>query len=111
VSINPFVPSGEVLIGVARVLTITLTFVCVGPFTMLVVSLVMVLASLILFILALPLFIELYVHLHARYPDLYALWSHVAIQRFCFVVSMMVCWKLIDIVRGKTPAAGSLAPT
>jgi hypothetical protein len=33
-----------------------------------------------------------------------------AIALLSFVASMMACWKLIAIVRGKTPAAGSLAP-
>jgi hypothetical protein len=80
--------------------------------TMLVVSLVMALADLILFMWILaPMFISLYVHLHARDPDPMALWLPVATRLFCFVVSMMACWKLIDIVRSKTSAAGSLTPT
>jgi hypothetical protein len=33
-----------------------------------------------------------------------------AIVLLSFVASMMACWKVIDIVRGKTPAAGSFAP-
>jgi hypothetical protein len=82
--------------------------------TMLVISLVLALVSLILFIISLPLAIDLYVHLHARVPDLNAVWIFVAIQRLCFVASMMACWKLFDVVRGRpptqTPAAGSLAP-
>jgi hypothetical protein len=34
-----------------------------------------------------------------------------AIDSCIFVVSMMACWKLIDLVRGRTPAAAGLAPT
>jgi hypothetical protein len=29
------------------------------------------------------------------------------VSMMCFVVSMMVCWKLIDIMRDRMPAAGS----
>jgi hypothetical protein len=175
-SVNPFVPSWEVLIGVARVLAITLTFVCIGPLiqialvrilfacydaisgttewgrawminmsprfigwtlgplaagagftgliagfygaifgrvnvrTMLVISLILALTELIFFIwIKAPLLIDLYFHLYARKPE--GLWLSASIYRFCYVVSMMACWKVIDIVRGRILAVGSLTPT
>jgi hypothetical protein len=80
--------------------------------TMLVISLVVALASLIFVMWTTPRAMDLYAHLHARELDLKAVWSRVAIAHFCFLVSVMACWKLIDIVRGKTPpAARGLTPT
>jgi hypothetical protein len=77
--------------------------------TMLVISLVMVLVGLGLFLWrSTPMLMRLF-----DSSPIYALFFLVpfAIDRFLFVVSMMACWKLVNIVRGKTPAAGSLAST
>jgi hypothetical protein len=84
-------------------------FVRVTARIMLVISLIMALAALILFVWrSAPVLIDAF----DRDPG--AAWSFLApvlIQRFCYVLSMMVCWKLVDLVRGKAPAARSLAPT
>jgi hypothetical protein len=81
---------------------------------MLVISLVLALASLVFFMIWLPFALDLHFHhfhLSAADPDPTAIWLTVAlVQRFCFVASMMACWKLIDVVRCKKPAAGSVAP-
>jgi hypothetical protein len=80
--------------------------------TMLIISLVVALAGLSLFVWRSASVLISVLNSHPK-----ALWGFlwpVVFQRVCFVVSMMACWKLIDIVRGRTsvqtPAAGSFAP-
>jgi hypothetical protein len=80
--------------------------------TMLVISLVMVLVSLGLGLRSsAPMLMNLFGSTTASSDAMRFFLVPLAIDRFFFVVSMMVCWKLVDIVRGKTPAAGSLAPS
>src|SRR5262249_12234872 len=78
--------------------------------TMLVISLVVALASLLFVLWKIQQAMDLYAHVGARELDLKGLWSRVAIELFSFLVSVMACWKLIDVMRGKTPAAKGLAP-
>jgi hypothetical protein len=69
---------------------------------MLAVSLIAALAGLSLFMWrSAPVLIGVF----NSHPE--ALWGiiwPVVFQRVCFVVSMMACWKLIDLARGRTPA-------
>jgi hypothetical protein len=81
--------------------------------TMLVISLVMVLAALILL---LWLSASALVRGPSLEPILFFLFLaavliglfNSVVSLMCFAVSMMVCWKLIDIARDRIPAAGRL---
>jgi hypothetical protein len=72
------------------------------------VSLVVPFALLTLLIATVPAFRAV-----AGSGNAHAVWIFLgptAIVLLSFVASMMVCWKLIDKVRGRAPVAGSLAP-
>jgi hypothetical protein len=73
---------------------------------MLVISLIVALAALTVFLWrSAPVLSGLF----DRDPN--AVWfflQPVLTRLFCFVVSMMACWKLIDIARDRIPAAGRL---
>jgi hypothetical protein len=76
--------------------------------TMLVISLVMMLVGLGPFLWrSTPMLMRLF---DSSPKAAWVFLVPLAIDGFFFVVSMMACWKLVDVVRGKTPAAGSLAP-